>query len=251
MKEETFNKWFNVFILVGMSVCVILSCIGKMQEPDARKALLLVSAFGALMGVGSVILSANGSIWTFLFGLIDVCIYSYILYDSKMPAQLALHVLYFIPMEFVGFFQWRKRGADSKKKIKAQRLKGRKWLWYGLLFAGVYAASFLVSYLVLSRIDGAGAAAGADWSKTALDALVTTANIVALVMMAFAYMEQWYLWTLVNIASVVLWTVTLVKSPEAGYAVIPLVKYAFYLINGINGIRIWLKLSREDAPAAA
>lgn len=239
MKEETFNKWFNVFILAGMTVCVVLSCIGKMREPDARRVLLVVSAFGALMGVASTVLSANGSIWNFLFGLIDVCIYSYILYDSKMPSQFLLHVLYFIPMEFVGFFQWRKKGADGKSKVKAQRLKGGKWIKYSLLFIAVYAVSFAVSYFVLDKVDAF------NWSKLSLDAMVTTANIVALVLMAFAYMEQWYLWTLVNASSVILWTITLVTEPEAGYAVIPLVKYSFYLINGINGIRIWTGLSRE------
>ena len=246
MKEETFNKWFSVFILAGMAICVVLSCISKMQEPDARRLLLAVSAFGALMGVASTVLSANGSIWTFLFGLIDVCIYSYILFDSKMPSQFLLHVCYFIPMEFVGFFQWRKRGADGKKSVKAQRLRGRKWIWYGFLFLAVFAVSFAVSYYSLKA-----AGEQLNLGKNILDAMVTTANIVALVMMAFAYMEQWYLWTLVNLSSVILWAATLFSQPEAGYAVIPLVKYVFYFINGINGIRIWLRLSREqeqDAP---
>lgn len=240
MKEQTFNKWFSVFILAGMTVCVILSCIFKMQEPDARKWLLVISAFGALMGVASTVLSANGSIWTFLFGLIDVCIYSYILFDSKMPSQFLLHVGYFIPMEFIGFFQWRKRGADGKKAVKAQRLKASKWWLYILLFIGVLAVTFGVSWFILGKGEGE-----VKLSKALLDATVTTANIVALVMMAFAYMEQWYLWTLVNLSSVILWTITLLSEPQAGYAVIPLVKYSFYFINGINGIRIWLALSKE------
>ena len=241
MTEKTFNKWFNVFILVGMSVCVILSCIGKLQQDGARTALLIISAFGALMGVASTVLSANGSIWTFLFGLIDVVIYSYILYDSKMPTQFLLHVGYFIPMQFIGFFQWRKKGADSKTKVKAQHLKGGLWLKYGLLFVAVFAAAFAIAWFALQKSGDS-----ANYWKMALDALVTTANIVALVMMAFAYMEQWYLWTLVNLASVVLWTITLIHQPGADYAIIPLVKYTFYLINGINGIRIWMNLCKEN-----
>ena len=241
MTEKTFNKWFNVFILVGMSACVILSCIGKLQQDGARTALLIISAFGALMGVASTILSANGSIWTFLFGLIDVVIYSYILYDSKMPTQFLLHVGYFIPMQFIGFFQWRKKGADSKTKVKAQHLKGGLWLKYGLLFVAVFAAAFAIAWFALQKSGDS-----ANYWKMALDALVTTANIVALVMMAFAYMEQWYLWTLVNLASVVLWTITLIHQPGADYAIIPLVKYTFYLINGINGIRIWMNLCKEN-----
>lgn len=238
--EQKFNKWFNVFVLGGMTVCVILSCIGKMQQPDARKALLVISSFGALMGVASTVLSANGSIWNFLFGLLDVSIYSYILYDSNMPSQFLLHVLYFIPMEFVGFFQWRKRGAGAKTQVKARTLNGRSAALYLLLFIGVFAVSFLVSWLLISKGGDA-----LNYPKMILDATVTTANIVALVLMSFAYVEQWYLWTLVNLSSVVLWSITLVTEPSAGYAVIPLVKYCFYLINGINGLRIWYNLSKQ------
>ena len=245
LDEKKFNKWFNAFVLLGMTVCVVLSCILKLQDPEARKVLLIVSSFGAVMGVVSTVLSANGSIWTFLFGLIDVCIYAYILYDSKMPTQFLLHAFYFVPMEFVGFFQWRKRGADSHQAVKAQRLKGIKWIWYILLFIGVFSAAMAISYLISTKAGEA-----MDWSKMALDAFATTSNIVALVMMAFAYMEQWYLWNLVNISSIILWAITLASSPESSYAIIPLVKYSFYLINGINGIRIWLALSKTDEGGA-
>jgi len=256
MVEAKFNKYFNVFITAGMAVCVVLSCLGKMQSPDARKVLLIVSAIGALMGVVSTVLSANGSIWTFVFGLIDVSIYSYILFDSHMPSQFLLHVLYFIPMEFVGFYQWKKRGADGKKKVKARRLDAKGWLKYSGLFVAVLAVSFGVSYLITAKASGGfGADAlmadALDYPKMLLDATITTANIVALVLMALAYMEQWYLWTLVNISSIIIWTLTLVHDPGADYAIIPLVKYSFYLINGINGIRIWYNLSRADMPSAS
>lgn len=239
MNEKVFDKFFNAFILVGMTVCVIISCIFKLQEPDARTALILVSAFGALMGVVSVVLSANGSIWTFVFGLVDVLIYSFILYDSKLPSQLLLYVGYFIPMEFIGFFQWRKRGADATKKVQAQRMDGRGWLKFAGIFAGVFIAALAISWFATTR-------AGGDilWRKTVLDALITSANITALIMMAMAYTEQWYIWTLVNLAAIIQWAVTLATVPDAGYAIVPLVKYSFYLLNGLNAIRIWMRLSR-------
>ena len=241
MNEKKFNKFFSAFILIGMAVCVIVSCIFKMQEPGARTALLVISTFGALMGVVSVVLSANGSIWTFVFGLVDVLIYSYILYDSKMPSQLLLYVFYFIPMEFIGFFQWRRRGADAKKKVQAQRMDGKGWLKFAGIFVAVFAAALAISWFAISR-------SGEDlvWRKMVLDALITTANITALIMMAMAYMEQWYLWILVNISAIIQWAITLATVPEAGYAIVPLIKYSFYLLNGLNAIRIWLRLSQKD-----
>ena len=59
-------------------------------------------------------------------------------------------------------------------------------------------------------------------------------------------MEQWYIWTLVNLSNIALWSVNLATTPDSAYTVVMLIKYVFYLINGLNAIRIWLKLSRKD-----
>lgn len=239
MNEKTFNKIFNAVLLIGMTACVTIACIFNLQKPDARVALTLLSAVGALMGVVSVVLSANGNILTFVFGLVDVLIYSYTLLDQKVPMTLALHVLYFLPMEFVGYFGWKKRGATATQAVKARRLTPKGWLNTIALFVLVYAAVLALAW-VIARWQGS-----VVWARMAFDSAVTTANIVALVLMAKAYMDQWYLWTLVNITSIVLWIIVLGSGEGSGYTVVQLLKYIFYLLNGLNAIRIWLKLSAE------
>ena len=82
--------------------------------------------------------------------------------------------------------------------------------------------------------------------KLVMDALTTAAYVMAIIMMTFAYMEQWYIWTLVNLSSIVLWAVNLATTPESTYTVVMLIKYVFYLLNGLNAIRIWLRLSRKE-----
>lgn len=244
MTEKTFNKLFNSFILIGMSLSVLVGSYLKLRQGDGNTALLILSAVGALAGVVSTVLSASGNIWNFLFGFIDVLIYSYALYDSGNPLTFCLHVFYFLPMEFVGFFMWRKRGAGSKTAVKARRLKGAgQWMKVAVLFVGVYAACYALSWIAASK---GWINVQLDPSKIALDALMTTTNIVALVLMSLAYYEQWYLWTLVNISSIITWTVILNENPQSTYSIVYLIKYVFYLLNGINGIRIWLKLSKEE-----
>ena len=240
MDEKRFNRFFNAFILVGMVVCVTVACILNLQKPDARPALIIVSAVGALMGVVSVVLSANGNLLTFVFGLVDVLSYSYTLLDQNVPMTLGLHLFYFLPMEFVGFFGWKKRGATAKKAVRARRLRPRDWLWVAALFVGVYAAVFGIAWLLATHTGTV------DIPKMSFDTAVTTANIVALVLMASAYMDQWYLWTLVNITSIVLWIIILGRGEGSGYTVVQLIKYIFYLLNGLNAIRIWLKLSSAE-----
>ncbi|MBR6457858.1 MAG: nicotinamide mononucleotide transporter [Bacteroidales bacterium] len=240
MNDSKFNKWFNAFLLVGMIACVTVACVMNLNKPDARVALTVLSSVGALMGVISVVLSANGNILTFVFGLVDVLIYSYTLLDQNVPMTLGLHVLYFLPMEFIGFFGWRKRGATAKKAVQARRLTPKGWLNVIALFIMVYGAVLAVAWLI-ARYQG-----NVAWAKMSFDTAVTTANIVALVLMAKAYMDQWYLWLLVNITSIILWIIVLSSGEGSEYTVVQLIKYSFYLLNGLNAIRIWLKLSAPE-----
>ena len=134
MNDKTFNKWFNVFILAGMTLVMIITTIIKLQDAQEGQAMLIVAAFGSLMGVLSTVCSANAKILTFLFGFFDVAIYGVMCYMGGRYGNAALHMLYFLPMQFIGFFQWRKRGASSGEKPKARRLDTKKLLAYLVVF---------------------------------------------------------------------------------------------------------------------
>jgi nicotinamide mononucleotide transporter len=59
--------------------------------------------------------------------------------------------------------------------------------------------------------------------------------------MALAFMEQWVLWIITNIVSVVMWVVFLSKGEP--HAAVMVIMWSFYLLNSINGLRVWLRLS--------
>ncbi|MBQ6952909.1 MAG: nicotinamide mononucleotide transporter [Bacteroidales bacterium] len=240
MTEKTFNKWFNTFVLVGMAVVTVLVTGLKLRDAQNGQWMLLISAVGSLAGVLANVLSANGRILTFLFGLIDVTIYGAMCLLGARYGNAALHLLYFLPMQFVGFFQWRKRGVDSEGEVKARRLNGRQWALYG----GIFGAGLLVAYFVLLALDQSEAAHIVKW-LVLMDAFSMMCNLVGQYLMSTAYMEQWYFWIGVNVASVIMWVLTLRQDPSSSYALIYVVKYSFYFINSLNGLRIWLKLSRS------
>lgn len=248
INEKRFNTCFNAFILIGMLAAVIITNIYKFQQPDARKIMLIVASVGALMGVVNTVLSANGNIWTFLFGLLDVSIATYVAFDSSIQpggdpvwGNFALHAFYFLPMQFVGWWQWRKRGATSKERVKARRLSPKMW---GIV-TGSFIAGTVASYLVLWAIGGDQSA---EFFRAVIlfDALVFVLNILGQVLMSFAYMEQWIVWILVNIFSICLWSGKAASSPDASYTIVMVIKYVFYFLNSINGLRIWLNLSKKD-----
>ncbi len=81
-------------------------------------------------------------------------------------------------------------------------------------------------------------------AKVFFDAAVLTFNIVGQILMSLAYMEQWVLWNIVNVSNIGLWGIIMITEPQGDYTIVMFIKYCFYLINSINGLRIWLKLSQ-------
>ena len=73
------------------------------------------------------------------------------------------------------------------------------------------------------------------------DSTTTVLSIVAQALMALAFMEQWALWIVTNVVSVVMWAVCAARG-EA-HAGVMIIMWSFYLLNSINGLRVWLKLS--------
>ncbi len=241
MKEKTFNKWFNIFVLAGMTIAMVLTTIIKLGTVDEGQFRLIVAAFGSLMGVLSTVCSANGKIWTFIFGVLDVTIYAIMCFLGQRYGNAALHALYFFPMQFVGYFQWKRRGAGSGSEsgLAARRLSPKMRLLCSLAFL----AASVALYFVLDSLDKSPLTSILKLAVLS-DAVSTVCNILGQLLLSTAYMEQWFFWIGVNIFSVVMWTVTLKEDPES-FALIYIIKYSFYLLNSINGLRIWMKLSRQ------
>lgn len=243
MKDSgKFNRIFNVFILAGMTVVMALTTVVKLRSSDTGSAMLIVAAFGSLMGILSTVCSANAKILTFIFGFFDVTVYGVMCFLGERYGNAALHLLYFLPMQFVGFAQWRRRGASSDSRVRARRLDRRGWLLYG----GIFLAGLAVSYFILAGVSSSDVEHGSFELAVMMDAVATMCNILGQLLMSMAYMEQWIFWIGVNISSVLMWTATMHHSPDSSYALIYVIKYAFYLLNSLNGLRLWIGLSRTS-----
>lgn len=239
-KTGRFNLYFNIFILVGMLIAVLLTNIVKFRDPEVRVVMQILASVAALTGVINTVLSANGKILTFLFGVIDVALTAFIAWDSGIWGNFALHAFYFLPMQFIGFWQWSRRGAHADVAVEPRRLSGRQWGW----LASAFLVGLVVVYLILARLDN-DTAATAIRTLVLFDALVFVLNVLGQVLMSFAFMEQWYVWILVNIFSILLWFNKSASSPDSSYTIVIVIKYIFYFMNSLNGLRIWLSLSKR------
>ena len=196
----------------------------------------IVGSLAGIAGVLCVVLVAKGSIWNYLFGLVNVSMYAYISYKASLYGDAALNALYYVPMQFIGWWQWRKRGASlssSETSGKDVQVQARRFTWKqrAFLAAGCAAAVIAVGFILEYVGD----------PQPFKDSATTVLSIVAQALMALAFMEQWVLWIITNIVSVAMWGVCVARG-EA-HAALMLIMWIFYLLNSINGFRVWLKLS--------
>ena len=197
----------------------------------------VIGSLAGITGVLCVVLVAKGSIWNYLFGLVNVSLYAYISYKASLYGDAALNAFYYVPMQFIGYWQWRKRGAavsQAEADGKGVQVKARRFTWGQRILLALGCTAAVVAGGFILRYFGD--------PQPFKDSTTTILSIVAQALMALAFMEQWALWIITNTVSVVMWCICVARG-EA-HAGVMVIMWVFYLLNSINGLRVWLKLSK-------
>ena len=221
---------YDCFLIVGVILTNIIYSV-------LTGTLDVIGSLAGITGVLCVVLVAKGSIWNYAFGLVNVSLYAWISYKAALYGDAGLNALYYLPMQFIGWWQWRKRGAAVSEteaagegvQVKARRLDLKQRTFLAL---GCFVAVALVGLLLKHLGD----------PQPFKDSATTVLSIVAQALMALAFMEQWALWIITNVISVVMWGVCVARG-EA-HAGVMVIMWIFYLLNSINGLRVWLKFSK-------
>lgn len=229
MKEKVLSL-YDWFLIAGVIVSNVLYSLltGTMD---------VVGSAASIAGVLCVVLVAKGSIWNYLFGIVNVSLYAYISYNAALYGDAALNALYYVPMQFIGWWQWRKRGAalsSDEASDEGVQVKARRFTWRQRVILALGCVAAVVAGGFILRHFGD--------PQPFKDSTTTVLSIVAQALMALAFMEQWALWIITNVVSVVMWCIC-VSRGEA-HAAVMVIMWVFYLLNSINGLRVWLRLSR-------
>lgn len=199
----------------------------------------VIGSLAGIAGVLCVVLVAKGSIWNYLFGIVNVSLYAYISYKASLYGDAVLNALYYVPMQFIGWWQWRRRGAAVSRDEAAEsggQVKARRFSWRQRIF--------LVAGCTVAVIAGGFVLRHFGDPQPFKDSTTTVLSIVAQALMAMAFMEQWALWIVTNVVSVVMWAICL--SEGQAHAGVMVIMWSFYLLNSINGLRVWTRLSGAD-----
>ena len=225
MKNARILNWFDWFLILGTTaVSIAASLLGDGWDT--------IGFIVAVTGIVNLVLCARGNIWNYAFGIVYNAIYVYIAWHSKLYADSAIYLLYYLPMQFVGWVQWKRNRNQDSGAVNARHLDRRTAL---VLLA---AAAVLIPFFawILSRPFIGD-------SQPWLDSVTTVVSILAMYMMVKAIAEQWYIWIVLDAVQVVKWTIATVQGQE--HAALTLVMFAFFLANAVYGLIQWNGLAKR------
>jgi nicotinamide mononucleotide transporter len=178
--------------------------------------------------------------------------YGYIAFKVGYYGDMMLNWFFFVPFQFIGFYVWKNRlKTNSKTDVQARRLSGKQWL---IVIVG--GAAVIIGFgLVLNSVD--------SWFTTAMkrnesiytylnqitgvplfgplfDSSTEVFQILAQLLMTWAFAEQWPLWMVNNVITILMWVIVAIADPSMlPMAVTTCVMWVAYLINSGYGWHVW------------
>ncbi|MEK4575701.1 MULTISPECIES: nicotinamide riboside transporter PnuC [Bacillus] len=203
-----------LFLLISSIICILVGFYIRSSY---------IEIFASVMGIINVWLLAREKVSNFLFGMITVAVFLYIFTTQGLYAMAVLVAFQFI-FNVYGWYYWIARSGEEKVKPTV-RLDLKGWIIYILfiLVAWIGWGYYQVRYL--------------ESTSPYLDALNAVLGLVAQFMLSRKILENWHLWILYNIVSIVIYIST------GLYVMLVLAIINLFLC--IDGLLEWKKNHKE------
>lgn len=203
----------NIWLVMAVAAISISSIVSGASP-------LMMGA--SLVGIIFVVGVSRGWVHCQAFGALLAAFIAYFSYEAGFYGNMAINLLFVLPMSLVGWSQWvrsnRKGGIKDSIKVEDRR---RASLCIALVFLICLCVSF---------------ATGA--AMPIHDGLSTALLIIATFMLAVGFKEQWYFWTPYNALEVFMWFTVASSKPEM---LAVLAMRVVFLINSLIGWVNWRK----------
>lgn len=185
-----------------------------------------IEILGTIVGIIYLWQEYHASINLWLTSIIMPAIYLYVYYSAGLYADFGINI-YYLVIALYGWLAWRynfslTEKTESEKELYISHIKKS--------YIPRLAVLFLALWLIIARL----LMEFTDSTVPISDAFTTSLSIVGMYMLARKYVEQWFVWMIVDIASSALY---LYKG-----LYFTAVLYFVYAIIAIFGYRKWKKM---------
>lgn len=215
------KKWEVIWLFLATAVILGVSIYWK----DSITGIV-----AALTGIWCVVLTGKGKLSSFWFGTINTVLYAVVAWQAKYWGEVMLNLIYYLPTNFIGLYMWSKNMDNNTDEVVKERLtlKGSV-IAYGSVAVGTVAYGF-----VLKQMNG---------TLPFVDSMSTVFSVFAQILCIKRCMEQWVLWIIVDVVTVIMWVYALINKTGDMATVL---MWSIYLINAIFMFTKWLKDSKKS-----
>ncbi len=210
--------------------------------------LSYIEAIGTIAGLLCIWLASLEKTINYLFGLINVTLFAIIFFQIQLYANLLLQ-MFFFAANIYGWYAWSRVNDNQQVALKIRWMSMPKVIF--TLVASIAAILFLTFYIdtVFSALAELTVQIlnllGANLTMPVLepdafpfwDSTMTVLSIVAMILMTRKYVENWLLWVIINIISIVIFYLQGVLAMS--------VEYLILLGIAANGSRLWIKAAKK------
>lgn len=212
-----------------------------------------IEAVGTVAGLLCIWLASLEKIVNYFFGLVNVTLFAIIFFQIQLYASLLLQ-LFFFAANIYGWYAWSRQTTQHEAELQIRWLLKPKAI--GWLAACVVAIGLMTVYIdpvfaFLTRVAvNVMQFFGLNVTQPTLqpdafpfwDSCMMVLSIVAMVLMTRKYVENWLLWVIINVISVVIFALQGVYAMSLEYLILTFI--------ALNGSRLWMNSARERGSRA-
>ena len=214
-------KKLNTFEWILVIIIVVFTSYFALIDKENSKWYLLINSISAISGVFCVVLCAKGKKSQYIWGLFNIIGYVIISYVNRYYGEVMLNALYYLPSQFIGYYLWNKHINDKTKCVRSNKMD----LKQSMIFLFTCMIGIYLYKMCLDLLGG---------TNTLLDSASTSISIFANILMLARYREQWLLWIVIDVITVIMWLLV------NDYIMVTM--WSVYLVNAFYGYYNWSKL---------
>lgn len=213
-------NWANLGIVTALAFLVAIFC-------RLHYGSDWFEFFGFVTGIVGVYLVAVEHIWNFPVGLVNVTLYGYVFFSTRLFADMSLQVFFFL-LGVMGWWQWSRKTSSGSLRVTTL-----SWVQRAGVVVAI-AVGTLIYIPIIRHYKG---------NVPELDSVLTVSSIAAQLLLNAKRVENWVIWILVDI--IYIWVYWHQKLEATALL------YAVFLVLAIMGLVNWIRLMRSDLAVVA
>jgi nicotinamide mononucleotide transporter len=211
--------------------------------------LSYIEAVGTIFGLMCIWYASREKIINYLYGLINVVLFCIIFYQIQLYANMLLQIYFFV-INIYGWYAWSRQSSDNTAVLKVRWMSKTKSIltiviaiaciivlamfinpiFYSLTKSGVYIINLMGTNIAVPPLI--------PDPYPLLDSTVTILSLIAMVLMTRKYVENWIIWVIINVLSIILYSMQGVYFMALEYFILTFI--------AVNGTVNWIRTAKQN-----